>query len=663
MKYPVLFVLMMLVGTPFSIAQSAKAFEKAGDKAFSQKDYGAALEYYSNAMEFNNKKISLSYKYAEVARHFHAYDFAVNYYSKVLNHENAADFPLTNYWLGMVKKSMGEYAAAKEYFKDFLSQKNNGQGEYSESAKAEIISCDWALEVISNQAEDIIIQQLNKRVNTPFSEFGPLLKGDTLYYSSLRFDASDDEHVPPRKISNVLTSVRGSKGRTMKRGFNDKVKHTAHTTFSKDGKRIYYTLCENKANAEIRCQLYYREKDSRKRWGKMAEKLPEDINLPEYTSTHPNIGIDKKSGKEILYFVSDRPGGKGELDIWFCFVLEKGKFSEVKNMESINTSDNDITPFFHNSTQTLFFSSEGYTGLGGYDIFKTKKNDDKWTDPVHTGYPLNSSYNDVYFTMDTDSTLAYISSNRLGSMYLDETNKSCCNDIYKVTFKTTDSIDLIPPVDDSLTLVFEIPDPVPIPDPTEEIPPSTLEDFLPLALYFDNDEPDKRTRRTTTKKSYSETFVNYYDRKHTFVEEYSNGVSMEEKPAAEKSVSSFFENKVKRGFDYLDLFSQILLQRLEEGEKVEIFVKGFTSPRAKSDYNLHLGKRRISSVKNHFSTYNNSVFQPYLQKGQLIISEKSFGETTVAAGVNDDLENQRLSIYSVEASVERRVEIVEIKRE
>ena len=72
----------MLVGISYSTAQSAKAFEKAGDKAFAQKDYGAALEYFRNALEINNKKISLSYKYAEVARLFHAYDFAVEYYSE-----------------------------------------------------------------------------------------------------------------------------------------------------------------------------------------------------------------------------------------------------------------------------------------------------------------------------------------------------------------------------------------------------------------------------------------------------------------------------------------------------------------------------------------------------------------------------------------------------
>lgn len=662
MKYSVIFVLMIMVGVPALHSQSAKAFEKAGDQAFSKKDYGAALEYYRNALEINNKKISLSYKYAEVARLFHAYDFAERYYSNVLESENAADFPLTNYWLGTVKKSMGKYDEAKQFFEAFLKQKSAADGMYIESAKQEINNCEWALEVISNQAEDIVIQQLNQRVNTEYSEFGPIMVGDTLYYSSLRFDNDEDKEDPPRKIAKVLMSVKGSKGKELKRDFNEDLKHTAHATFSKNGNRIYYTICEYKENSEIRCQLYFREKAKRNRWGD-AQKLPEDVNLPDYTSTHPNIGTNAKTGQEILYFVSDRPAGKGKLDIWYCTVLKNGKFSPSKNLDKINTAENDITPFFQESTQTLFFSSEGYKNLGGYDIFKSTKTGEDWTEARHTGYPLNSSYNDVYFTINGDSTLAYFSSNRLGSMYLDENNKSCCNDIYKVSFRTADPTKLIPPGDDSLTLVFDEPDPEIIPNPTEEIPPATLEDFLPLALYFDNDEPDKRTLKTTTRKSYTETFVKYYDRRHDFVSEFTKDAVEGEKADAEKNINNFFEKKVKRGFDYLDLFSQILLERLEAGEKIEIFVKGFTSPRAKSDYNIHLGKRRISSVKNHFTTYKNNIFKPYLEKGQLIISERSFGETTVAAGVNDELENQRLSIYSVEASLERRVEIVEIKRE
>src|SRR5690606_153279 len=188
-----------------------------------------------------------------------------------------------------------------------------------------------------------------------------------------------------------------------------------------------------------------------------------------------------------------------------------------KNLEQINTIENDITPFFHDASQTLFFSSDGYKTLGGYDIFKSKITNGNWTEPEHTGFPLNSSYNDVYFVLNNDSTLAYLSSNRLGSMYLDENNKSCCNDIYKVTFAKRDTTKLTPPPGDSLTYVYDPADPIPpVTETEEDTPPTNLEDFLPLALYFDNDEPDKRTRRTTTKKSYGETYDKYIKRQNIF---------------------------------------------------------------------------------------------------------------------------------------------------
>ena len=110
------------------------------------------------------------------------------------------------------------------------------------------------------------------------------------------------------------------------------------------------------------------------------------------------------------------------------------------------------------------------------------------------------------------------------------------------------------------------------------------------------------------------------------------------------------------------MFSNILLKRLNDGDQVEIFLKGYTSPRAKTDYNLFLSKRRISCVRNHFKTHADGIFKQFLKSGQLIISEKPFGETTASQKISDDLNDQRNSIYSVEASIERRVEIVEIKR-
>ena len=216
---------------------------------------------------------------------------------------------------------------------------------------------------------------------------------------------------------------------------------------------------------------------------------------------------------------------------------------------------------------------------------------------------------------------------------------------------------------DTTPLVTEPVLPPVIPVLEEEKEPETLEDFLPLALYFDNDEPDKRTRKTTTKKTYETTYERYIKRKKTYLKEYTKPVEEDDKASAEQFMDDFFEDEIKKGFNHLFLFSEILLKRLKEGEKVEIFIKGFTSPRAKSDYNLALGKRRVSSLRNHFATYKDQIFQPYIDGGQLIITERSFGEATAAADVSDELEDQRNSIYSVSAARERRVEIVEIKRE
>jgi tetratricopeptide (TPR) repeat protein len=641
-------------------AQTFKAYVKAGDKATQQKDYYAAMVYFQNALEIKNESAELIYKFAEVARLYHNYELAEEYYQKILQNEAVTNFPLVNFWLGKVKKNQGAYAEAIRFFEKYNSSGNENT-EMMKQAKSEIEACRWAVDLVA-VPEDLEINRLNKRVNSKYSDFGAMMKGDTLFYSSLKFRNTKDKRVPEKKMTKVLYSVNGSKGRPMKYRFNDNKLHTAHTAFSRNKKRIYYTQCENKGRVEITCTLCYKEKDTKRkgRWKKKIIKLPKSINQKGFTATHPAIGFDQKTGKELLYFVSNRPGGKGGLDIWVSEINGK-KFSDPVNVESINTKYNDLTPFFHEPSQTLYFSSDGYQGLGGFDIYKSKNTEEGWADAEHLGYPTNSSYNDLYYTLNADTSAAFLASNRIGSMYLNKANKTCCNDIYKINFPKEVMTDEPPPID-SLLIVEEPPEPInPI---TPELPqiPTTLEDFLPLALYYDNDEPDKRTRKSTTKKSYEESYLPYISRKYEFIDEYTDPLAEGNKFQAENDLINFFDHKVQKGFDHLFLFSNILLKRLNDGDQVEIFLKGFTSPRAKTDYNLYLSKRRISCVRNHFKTYADGVFQPFLKSGQLIISEKPFGETTASQGISDDLNDQRNSIYSVEASVERRVEIVEIKR-
>ncbi|MEM1218456.1 MAG: hypothetical protein AAGH79_06070 [Bacteroidota bacterium] len=648
-----LLALFFLSTTESVFAQSVKSYLKAGDKAFEEQDYNAALFHYQGALAIEPDNVDLQYKYAEVARLFYAYEIAEEYYRKLETSTDVKTFPLLKFRMATVLKNQGYYEDAKDYYRKFINSQTGGKGEFLDQAKAELKTCTWAAKKVKEASELIELEHLEKEVNTPYSEFGPLQMGDTLYYTSFRYEDKNDKSDPPKRLSKVLYSLNASKGKTMRRKFNEEGKLTAHMTLNRDQNRLYYTICTYKESGGIHCKLFYREKDKRGRWAITAKALPAEINSEKYTNTHPSIGYDSIRQKELLYFVSDRENGKGGLDIWFC-EMDGKKFGKPQNLESINTEKDDITPFYHTATQTLYFSSEGYQNMGGHDIYSALQDSLTFAEPEHLPFPINGSYNDVYYTLAPDAKTAHFSSNRIGSFYLDKANKACCNDIYKVRYlelpPEPDPVVINPPVTTVVT-----------PMPPKE--PTSLEEFLPLTLYFDNDEPDRRTRKTTTKKDYQETYERYYGRKYEYISEYVSPLEDEDQVTeAEEFVEDFFEDEVKKGFNRLNRFSDILLVALKEGQTVEIFLRGFTSPRAQSNYNLALSKRRISCLRNHFESYQKGIFAEYIKSGQLVISESPFGETTASTAISDELEDLRNSVYSPSAAVERRVEIVEIKR-
>lgn len=636
-------------------AQSFKAWEKAGDKALKDKDVNAAMHHYARALGLHPEHIGVGYKYAGLAQRAHAYETARDYYLKVTASPEAGAFPQALLELGMVEKTLGRYDEAASYFSDFLARHGASDPARKAQAETQLEQCRRAAELLARPVT-AEVTRLGKSVNSVYTEFGPYPAGDTLYFSSLRFDNPKDKNLPPRMVSKVMSSLRSGTGRALKDGFNEDTRHSAHFVRSRDGRRVYFTRCDYVNASEIRCALYYREPDRRGRL-RTEVRLPEPLNLPGFTATQPAVGYDSLAQKEWLFFVSDRLGGTGGLDIWASAVLEKGAFGTPQPLGAINTPAADITPFFHTASQTLYFSTEGRFSLGGFDIYSSRKTAGGWAEPAHGGIPLNSSYNDIYPVLKPDGMSGFLSSNRAGSLYLDASNKTCCNDIYQFRL-------LPPPADSSVPAEQPLETPLPPGTPPmaeEEKLPQTLEDFLPLALYFDNDEPDKRTRRTTTQQTYGGSFEKYYVRKQEYMRQYAGALQGDEQQDAQDRMDDFFENDIRRGHDFLIRFSEILLARLQKGDQVEIFIKGFTSPRAQSDYNLSLGARRVSSLRNHFDGWNNGVFRTYLQSGRLRISERSFGETSAARDVSDDLFDVRNSVFSIGAMRERRVEIVEVK--
>lgn len=698
----------------------------------------------------------------------------------------------------------GKYSEAIDMYNLYLSENSGDDEYYTIRADKERAASEWAMKEIEQPDETITVANAGDKINTVYSDVAPAINEDELFFTSMRFEDKNDKKSRIAKVlkSTIPEDFNGSFGsaNVVEGDFNSDVATTANTAFNKDKSKLFYTVCERLNDSEIRCDLYCRMIDEDGNMGE-AKKLPDFVNAEGFTSTQPTIGYDKARDKEILYFASDRPGGKGKLDIWFSVIDNKDNFTKPMNLESINTKEDELTPFFHIPSSTLYFSTDGYRSFGGYDVYSSRFDGKLYGEAIHLNNPLNSSYHDIYFVLSDDGKTGYFSTNREGAQFIDNIQQACCFDIYKVKFDELDvnldalTFDKISQADlsgatvklineDSGELVGEITnndgnshvfkldrctnyiivaeklgyksdtlkystcglkksqditkklflepdfleldvftfdektkleligstivlvdatdpsiDPITITNATtndftftlirghnysvaasnpgyfpasidimtemvggvkitkniylKRDPVGQLDNMLPLALYFDNDHPNPRTVATTTRRTYTETYERYLRRRGTFMNRCKSPDNME----------LFFNNDVIGGYDKLSLFLSKLLPTLEKGISFEITVKGYASPLSQTEYNLILGQRRISSMMNEIREYQDGALMPYIESGQLLVTDISYGEELAPEGISDSRSNTPESIYSVQASRERRVEIIEVTRQ
>ena len=129
-----------------------------------------------------------------------------------------------------------------------------------------------------------------------------------------------------------------------------------------------------------------------------------------------------------------------------------------------------------------------------------------------------------------------------------------------------------------------------------------------------------------------------------------------------KKINDFFDLEVKGEYARMNAFFKAILGLLEAGISLEVQIKGYTSPRSYEGYNVQLAHRRITSVRKQFFIYENGIFIKFFQKGLLTVTELPLGESTAPKGISDAFNDPKNSIYSVEASKERRAEIVILQR-
>lgn len=416
---------------------SAKDLRKLGFNAMLQGDPNSAVTFLEFSVRKDKKDYQAQALLAEAYRNVRNYEKAEAMYESVYKNANEK-YPEALYYLAEMQKSNAQYDKAKETYNKFRKEYKGDDRDLKKQAAKEIEYCDSAKKIMLTEGK-IVIRHLPEDINKVNVESAPLsLDENTMVYSSLRTDK--EEYYIEGDTNNTMVRkfyVAKKQGENWKfvgeweEGMNKEGYNTGNGAMTPDGKKIYFSRCRPNWQGKMICAIYVSTNENGK-WSE-PEKLPKSINDPKYSNSQPAVAVDPVKKTETVYFVSNRPGGKGGEDIWyFVYDGKKDLYKTPKNAGKINTKKDEMSPFFDSETRTLYFSSAGYPGLGGLDVYKAVGDGKKWLSAQNIGYPINSSADDIYYVISKNREEGFVVSNRKGGVALK--NATCCDDIYSYKY-------------------------------------------------------------------------------------------------------------------------------------------------------------------------------------------------------------------------------------
>lgn len=300
------------------------------------------------------------------------------------------------------------FDSAKLQYKQFKQYIPEYEVDLIKDVDRQIQMCENAREIFKSPVS-FSIQNLGKKINSPFDDYSAVIDAseNMLIFTSRRqgttgnLKADDDKYFEDIYIS--LKDEKGEWAAPSNIGPNINTDgHDASISLSADGQQLYIYR-DDWGDGNI-----YVSKLENDIWGE-AVLLGSDINSKAW-ETHASVSPDG----QLLFFTSNRNGGKGGLDIYFCKKMPNGEWGLSQTLgDVVNTEYDEDAPFMHPDGKTLFFSSKGHTSIGGFDIFFSVLQDDgKWTQPRNIGYPTNTADDEVFFVASPDGKRAYYSSSK-----------------------------------------------------------------------------------------------------------------------------------------------------------------------------------------------------------------------------------------------------------
>lgn len=436
---------------PQLISQSTASYVKSAEEAFAAKDYATA---YIHAKEVLARDTNANLDLLKIAMMASVevceFDQAEQYMRTISAMAPDDNDPILIFYRAKNQHRQGNYEEAIQAYNDFIESAGSSNAELVTLAKEKAAECNQLLEsplVINNTSisDPRMLQDLSTPGQSDFAM--PFFNENIIVGKLTPPEQCECEKPCSDKISLYQRDVSGVAD---KLALPKSFKKVGHITYAKEGQRAYFTSCKCKADSYT-CEIYYADRIAGGDGWSSPVKLPSHINHgKEYTSTQPFYLQGRGQGNDTLFYVSNFHGGqeaaRGDLDIYYSVVVGDDHKPSV-NMKEINTTGDEVTPYFHKTTNTFFFSSNGYMTLGGYD-FDVFKYIPSQYDAVecsgettvvgsnrkvqNMGSPINTQFDDLFFSKEEDSERMIFSSNREGHSYAEL--EHCCPDVFEAVY-------------------------------------------------------------------------------------------------------------------------------------------------------------------------------------------------------------------------------------
>lgn len=394
------FLVFLILGVSAQTTSVRKAmadFEKA-QVYLNDNNYPEAIASLKNAAAADPNFTNAIIQLAELNRRIKSFEEAKLYYQKAIDLNGGSDVRLY-YGLAESQINTGDYNPALKNISLFINQYTGNDKAFLAKAKKYRRDCEFSITALTTPQKYEPVN-LGSQINSAHRDYFPAITADneTLIFS--RNIAGNEDFFISKKRNKEWSSPVSLSSNINTAQFNEGAQ-----SISPDGQYLFFTGC-NRPNGLGRCDIYVSHKEGNS-WGQ-----PFNLGAPVntiYWESQPAISPDGNT----LYFVSNRPGGIGGYDIWKTQLNEEGEWSLPLNLgPEINTPYDENTPFLHADGKTLYFSSDGWPGMGNKDIFLSRiDSSGHWSNPLNMGYPINSFNEETGLIVSPDGTEAFFSTN------------------------------------------------------------------------------------------------------------------------------------------------------------------------------------------------------------------------------------------------------------